>query len=169
MATITKKRLDELTAQTTPKGDGLLYLMQDSSNYSVALSVLKTFFADSTLKIFSDFADVSSGIVEGAPTEEEGAVIEIVYLATFKTFGARKTIGNSSTYFFEFSGKEDYADDSPRVDRVFFCLADKRQYVWNGTVLEDLFDAVRIHAMTEEEFENLQNPVEGAFYATFEE
>lgn len=169
MATITKKRLDELAKQNEPRGEGLMYLMQDDSNYSVTLSVLKTFFADSTLKIFSDFVDVSSNIVEGAPTEEEGAVIDIVYLTAFRTFGARKTIGQSVNYFFEFNGKEDYADGYPRADRVFLCLADKGQYMWNGSILQNLFDSVKINVMTEDELNNLQNPIEGAIYATYEE
>lgn len=37
------------------------------------------------------------------------------------------------------------------------------------TTMAQLRDFFSINAMTEEEFNNLQNPIEGAFYATYEE
>jgi hypothetical protein len=58
--------------------------------------------------------------------------------------------------------------DNVRRDKVFFNLNDKELYVFDGD-LHNIFDTVRINAMTEEEFNNLQNPIEGAFYATYEE
>ena len=167
MAENTKiSQLEKINAFT---GEEIVPLVANKVNKSALLASLKEYFRDSTLVVFDEIDDTDAEPINNSSGEEEGATYAIVYLSRKKKFVNRRSKPDTINYYFtEFSGKEDYMiDGSVRTDKVFFNAADKEMYIYNGS-LHNLFDTVRINAMTEEEFNNLTNPIEGAFYATYE-
>ena len=144
-----------------------------ASNASARLKALKEYFRDSSLLIFDEVDPSNVTVIDEVLNEETGATFAIVYLPSRKIFAERKQLGNSSTYTTLFNRWQDFlvADASGkktvRTDKVFFNAADKEMYIYNGS-LHNLFDTVRINVMTEDELENLENPIEGAIYATLE-
>lgn len=165
------KKISELTALTTVTGQEMLPLSVNGSNKRATLQTLKPYFRDSTMMMFADVVDGAlENVSTGTPAEEEGAVLDVIYAKRRKIFFLRKTLNGTFSYFTEWATKAEYMDGNNRVrtDRVFFCTDDKHIYIYNGASLVDLFDSVRIHVLTEEELENLQNPIEGAIYATLE-
>lgn len=166
-----KVKISELSTPTQIKGDAVVPILQDSTNYKVTMDALKAFFSDSTI-VFFDAVDDAKGVnpnLQGKPTPETGAVIEIVYLSNYNNFLARKTLKGNKTYFVDFDGIENYIMNGKiRTDKVFLCLSNKSLYLYDGSKLADIFASIRIHVLTEEELENLQNPIEGAIYATLE-
>lgn len=166
-----KVKISELSTPSQIKGDAVVPILQDSTNYKATLDGLRAFFSDSTV-VFFDAIDDTKYInpnLQGKPTPETGAVIEIVYLSNYNNFLARKTLKGNKTYFVDFDGIENYIMNGKiRTDKVFFCLADKGLYLFDGTKLADIFSTLRINVMTEDELNKLTNPVEGAIYATYE-
>lgn len=164
-------KISEMQSVTFVSGTEEVPLGVTGGNRKASLAFLRGYFKDSNLCVFEEFDNSSVTLVNGTASEEDGADLSIVYLTQRKIFALRKTItGFTPTYYSEFMGKDGYMDDGKvRTDRVFFCVSDKVLYIYNGSDLFDMFDSIRINAMTEEEFENLENPIEGAFYATYEE
>lgn len=172
MATSTdRKKISDLESPTELKSSAVVPILQDGDNFKVDFNTLKAFFADSTI-VFFDAVDDAKGVnpnLQGKPTPETGAVIEIVYLSNYNNFLARKTLKGNKTYFVDFDGIENYIMNGKiRTDKVFLCLSNKSLYLYDGSKLADIFASIRIHVLTEEELENLQNPIEGAIYATLE-
>lgn len=163
-------KISKLPLLISPAVDDLIPVVHNDDNYAVLAATLKGFFQDSTLVIFDEIDDATPTLIEGDSGYEEGYTYAVVYLTKKKTFAMRRSKeGVNTTYFSDFSRKSDFITYGVvRSDRVFFNIEDKELYVFNGS-LHNLFDTVRINAMTEEEFENLENPIEGAFYATYEE
>ena len=166
-----RKKISELEFRRSFDGDENIGLAVDGGNMRTDLNTLKEFFGDSGSLVFTDIVDSDVNVLPDALTPEEGAVIDVVYLSKRKQFVARKTITDTSvSYSSSFASRGEYmSGNTPRMDRAYICVADKGIYMWNGAMLGNILDTVRINAMTEEEFNNLQNPIEGAFYATFEE
>lgn len=169
MAKTTK--ISELQIAQDIDGSEYVPLLKAGGNPRVSLNTLKEFFKDSGLAVFDSFDDVAvfPSTVTGEPSEEEGAVIELVYLTRHDTFLYRKIVSDGSpSYYTGYSSQGNYMNGRvPRTDRVFYCITDRGLYSYNGA-MKDLFDTVRINVMTEEELENLENPIEGAIYATLE-
>lgn len=165
-----KVKISEMASATYIDGTEEVPLGVSGGNRKATLSFLRDYFRDSSLCVFDEFDNSVVYLVNGVASEEDGADLSIVYLTQRKIFALRKTIaGFTPTYYSDFIGKDGYMENGKvREDRVFFCVSDKGIYVYNGTLI-DMFDSIRIKAMTEEEFENLTNPIEGTFYATYEE
>ena len=152
------------------EGDEIVPLVKNGSNYAATFDALREYFKDSSLVIFSEIDDSNPEVLNN-PLEGYYPFRDIVYLPSKKAFVERAEYRGETAmrvYTTAFSRRTDYMDgDNVRTDRVFFCAADKEIYAFNGS-LHNLFDTVRINAMTEEEFSKLENPIEGAFYATYE-
>lgn len=164
------KKISELSLATQFDGSESIPLLKGGSNPRATLGGLKEYFRDSSLVLFDEIDNASvSNIYETPLQREDGAAFAIVYLNKVSQFVERKTKGDAVLYSSSFTRSTDYIGDSgPRRDKVFFNISDKELYVFNGD-LRNIFDTVRINAMTEEEFNKLENPIEGAFYATYEE
>lgn len=162
-------KISDLTRIAELSGKEVFPLAVSGSNRGVEADALKEYFRDSSLAIFDGFVNDSVTVLDGTADTSSGN-IRIVYLTVIGRFVMEKTMeGYAPSYYKDFSRVGDFmTGDIVRADRVFFNIEDKELYVYNGS-LHNLFDTVRINAMTEEEFENLTNPIEGAFYATFEE
>lgn len=162
------KKISDLSPTSQFDGTESVPLLQGGGNPRTTLADLKEYFRDSTLVIFEE-VDNSDALLFLLPFErEEGATFDIVYKVKDKAFVERKTTASGVGYTRAYTRSTDYMDGlNVRTDRVFFNAADKELYVFDGD-LHNIFDTVRINAMTEEEFNNLQNPIEGAFYATYE-
>ena len=162
------KKISELLVTSQIDGTEYVPLLKRGGNPRTTLADLKEYFRDSTLAIFEE-VDNSDTFVLLLPFErEEGATFDIVYKAKDKAFVERKTTASGVGYTHAYTRSTDYMDGlNVRTDRVFFNAADKELYVFNGD-LRNIFDTVRINAMTEDEFNKLENPIEGAFYATYE-
>lgn len=173
MATENKEtKFSELGLITSFTGKEIVPMAYLGTNPAATLEALKTYMADSALQFFARIIDTFVPAGGGMPDLTEGE-LSIVYLSYYKAFALEKTVAGTSSYHFLFAGKDNYMEgtegaQSPRQDRVFFNTDDKHIYIYNGSALVDLFDSVRIHVLTEEELENLQNPIEGAIYATLE-
>ena len=138
------------------------------------MKVLKEYFKDSTIVLFDAVDNTNyipaANIIQGTATPEDGATIETVYVKYMNDFFQKKTMANGYVYYYTVLPNEsDYKDGGIRQDKLFFSVKDKSFFVYNGVALVDLFGSVRIHVLTEEELENLQNPIEGAIYATLED
>lgn len=164
---------------------------QPLGNRKTTTALLKEYFRDSAFVLFDEIDNSTVSSVSDQPhTSEAGAEISIVYLPTRKLFVERKRMYStetnpdtgeevevsSSTYTTAYSRASDFLTSvtaggvttlTVRTDKVFFNVDSKVIYIYNGNLV-DLFDTVRINAMTEEEFNKLENPIEGAFYATYE-
>ncbi len=167
MAEIVK--ITDLTSKEVFDGNEAVPMTSNGAPRKATLSALKDYFHDSSLVIFDEVDNAENPTIgDAALSPESGAVFAVVYLTQKKQFVHRKQLGGTTLYSSVFSANTDYmADGAVRGDKVFFCVADKELYVYIG-ILKNLFDTVRINAMTEEEFAELKNPVEGAFYATYE-
>lgn len=162
------KKISELSVTRQFDGTESVPLLKKGSNPRATLGDLKEYFRDSTLAIFSEI-DESNPEVSNKPVSDYYQR-DIVYLLSKNAFVERVEYHSSQRiYTTSFDRREDYMDgDNVRRDKVFFNLTDKELYVFDGD-LRNIFDTVRINAMTEEEFSKLENPIEGAFYATYEE
>ena len=149
--------------------DDIVPIVHNGDNYGVTMDVMKDFFRDSTLALFDAIDDSDQNINEGSAGVEDGASYAIVFLTKRGVFAHKRVMsGTSDTYFADFPRKNDFMiGGAVRTDRAYFCMSDKEIYYY-GNTLVSIFDTVRINAMTEDEFANLQNPIEGAFYATYE-
>lgn len=165
------KKISDLSVTSQFDGTESVPLLQGGSNPRTTLADLKEYFRDSSLVIFNAIDDVVNPTVSSEPFGEEYPIRQVVYLSSIGSFveRVRRTMTGRDTYYSSsFSRSSDYMDgDNVRRDKVFFNLSDKELYVFNGD-LRNIFDTVRINAMTEEEFNKLENPIEGAFYATYE-
>ena len=179
MATQKNIPISQLIEETTFSGNEKLPLaIGQSSNRSARLAVLKDYFRDSTLVVFDAISDATPQSVSDLPfTRQEGAVYEIIYLTSRKVFVESMYYSGQYSYTTNFLRWNDYmsstlvdgvAVKTVRSDKAFLNLADKELYTYDYNHLHNIFDTVRINAMTEEELENLENPIEGAFYATYE-
>ena len=166
-----KTKISELERITTFTGEEIVPVVSNLTNKAALLSSLKIYFKDSSLVLFEEIDDTDASIIEGFSGEEDDTSYAIVYLSKKKVFAnRRRKEGAYDTYFSEFTAKSDYMmGGAIRADRAFFNIQDKEIYVTYGDALGSIFNVVRINAMTEEELENLENPIEGAFYATYEE
>lgn len=171
MATENKKiKFSQLGLITSFSGKEIVPMAYLGTNPAATLEALKTYMSDSALQFFARIITTAVPIGGAMPDLTEGE-IAIVYLSYYKTFALEKTVSGTSSYYVTFPSRDNYMEgtQTPRTDRVYFCTDDKHIYIYNGASLVDIFDSVRIHAMTEDELNNLQNPIEGAFYATYEE
>ena len=166
-----RKKISELTELSNFTGTELFPLVSHGTNYSATMDSMKEYFKDSALVLFDEIDDSTDTPVSGGtPQDEDGVTLAMVFLTKRGTFAQRRRKdGANDAYFSDFPRQEDYLTDSgtPRTDKVFFCFADKCFYVQDGS-LRNIFDTVRINVMTEEELENLEHPIEGALYATYE-
>lgn len=174
MATENKK-VSQLGLLTRFAGKELVPLAVPNANRAALLEVLKEYFKDSTLVVFNEVDDTPNP----SPSEEaytDGEVIGIVYLTAVKAFAEKVLISGRYYYSYAFTRPTDYQTTTNvegvnvrevRGDKVFYCIGNKRIYTYNGE-LRDAIESVQIYVMTEDELANLTNPVEGAFYATFE-
>lgn len=166
------KKISDFELISSFDGDESVPVVSDLTNKRALMSDMKEFFRDSTLVMFDDFDDTDEvPIVGSTDVNEEGVTLSIVFMTNRNTFAMRRRKeGAMDSYFSYFNRWKDYKNEdmTPRTDKVFFNAADKEMYIYNGA-LHNLFDTVRINAMTEEELENLEHPIEGAFYATYEE
>lgn len=173
MATENKKiKFSQLVLITSFTGAEIVPMAYLEKNSAATLEALKTYMADSALQFFARIITTAVPVGGLMPDLTEGE-IAIVYLSYYRTFALEKTVRGASSYYLTFTSKDNYMEgtegtQTPRTDRVFFNTDDKHLYIYNGSALVDLFDSVRIHVLTEEELENLQNPIEGAIYATLE-
>lgn len=169
MATDNKKKFSELDLITSFTGKEIVPMAYLGTNHAATLEALKSYMSDSALQFYSHIIEEAVTVNRGIPDLSEGE-IAIVYLSYYGIFAVEKTISGVSSYYYSFPTRGNYMADAntPRTDRVYFCTDDKHIYIYNGSALVDLFDSVRIHVLTEDELENLQNPIEGAIYATLE-
>lgn len=173
MAETKVEKISALESASQVKDDALFPIVQDSGNYKVTMEVLKEYFKDSTIVLFDAVDNTnyipSANIIQGAATPEDGATIETVYVKYMNDFLQKKTMANGYVYYYTvLPNASDFKDGGIRQDKLFFSVKDKSFFVYNGSALVDILDSVRIHVLTEEELENLQNPIEGAIYATLE-
>lgn len=169
MATNNKKKFSELELINSFTGQEIVPMAYLGTNPAATLKALKTYMSDSAVQFFARIITTAVPVGGVMPDLSEGE-IAIVYLSYYKTFALEKNVGGASSYYVTFPSRDNYMEGSqtPRTDRVFFNTEDKHLYIYNGAALVDLFDSVRIHVMTEDELNNLQNPIEGAIYATLE-
>lgn len=164
-----KVKISELALATALDGTESIPMLKDGGNPRATLNMLREFFRDSSLVPFSGIDTTENPTISTKPLT--GYIdMGTYYMASVGTF-ARKylNIPNRYYYSYAYTGNVDFMREGKvRTDRVFFNVDDKCLYIYNEGLV-DLFDTVRINAMTEEEFENLTNPIEGAFYATYEE
>ena len=166
--------ISALNLASQVKDDAVFPIVQDDGNYKVTMKVLKEYFKDSTIVLF-DAVDNTNYIptantIQGSATPEDGATIETVYVKYMNDFLQKKTMANGYVYYYTvLPNASDFKDGGIRQDKLFFSVKDKSFFVYNGVALVDLFGSVRIHVLTEEDFENLENPQEGNFYATYED
>ena len=159
-------------------GDEIAPLVKNGSNYAATFDALREYFRDSVLVVFNSVSDVNPQSISDLPlAREEGAIYAIIYLTKKKLFVEGMYYGGQFYYTTNFARWQDFLTETTvdgvttkavRADKVFLNLRGKELYMFNGD-LHNLFDTVRINAMTEEEFSKLENPIEGAFYATYEE
>lgn len=166
-----RKKISELGELSEFYGGESIPLVSSGANYRATMGSMKEYFKDSTLVVFDEIVDSEITPNSGTSEKEDGVTLTIVYLSKRKIFAQKRVKeGFNDTYFANFPRKDDYmVDDHVRPDRVFFNIQDKEIYVAYGDTLGSVFNVVRINAMTEDEFSNLTNPIEGAFYATYEE
>ena len=170
MATENKEtKFSELGLITSFTGKEIVPMAYLGTNPAATLEALKTYMADSALQFFARIIDTAVPVGGPQPDLTEGE-IAIVYLSYYKTFALEKTVAGASSYHATFPSRDNYMEgtQSPRTDRVFFCMEDKQMYIYT-TAMVNIFSTFRINAMTEEDFENLENPQEGSFYATYED
>lgn len=187
-----RTKISALTRLRELNGGELVLVAYNGDNYAVPVSVIKEYATDGNAQdyalVFTKVEDGFKNLINGKPTEESGATIDIVYLSYHSAFVARKLIGSASSYYTDWLSKGNYYDGtSIRMDTVYICLADTYIYVYNGSKLfspsKESFKSLEgkftgldkevkikssIYAMTEEDFKDLQDPEEGAFYATYE-
>lgn len=177
MATNTDdKKISQLGLVTRFAGKELVPLAVPGANRAASLEVLKEYFKDSTLVVFNEVDDTPSP----SPSEvayTDGEVVGIVYLTAVKAFAEKVLISGRYYYSYAFTRPTDYQTTTNvegvnvrevRGDKVFYCTGDKCLYVYKNGALQNLMNAIRINVLTNEEFANLQNPIEGAIYATIE-
>lgn len=170
MATENKEtKFSELGLITSFTGKEIVPMAYLGTNPAATLEALKTYMADSALQFFARIITTAVPVGGPQPDLTEGE-IAIVYLSYYKTFALEKTVSGASSYHATFPSRDNYMEgaQSPRTDRVFFCMEDKQMYIYT-TAMVNIFSTFRINAMTEEDFENLENPQEGNFYATYED
>lgn len=148
-----------------------------ASNRSARLGVLKEYFKDSTVVMFNTISDANPQQVSDLPfAREDGALYFIAYLTSRKLFVEVMYFNSQYAFTTNFNRWEDYMTATTtegvtvktvRGDKVFLNLNNKELYMYN-VELRNIFDSIRINVMTEEELENLENPIEGAIYATLE-
>jgi hypothetical protein len=171
MATSTdRKKISELKSPTELKSSAVVPILQDGDNFKVDFNTLKAFFSDSTI-VFFDSVDDATGITpntQGKPTQETGAVIEIVYLSNYNNFLARKTLKGNKTYFVDFDGIENYIKNGKiRTDKLFFSIADEGIYKSDSNgVLKDPYAPI---VLTQEEYDALVVKDENKTYYIVEE
>ena len=184
MAEQVNKPISALTELTSFSGNEKVPLaIGMASNRSARLSYLREYFKDSTVVAFYDI-DYSEVYDVGDETlyDEENSLKDVVYVATKKIFAERKTKASSDgnntySYSTKFNRWEDFLEvvdvegvskKVVRSDKVFFNTSNGAMYTFNGE-LNNFLDSVKIITMTEEEFGNIQHPIEGAIYGIFEE
>ena len=170
MATENKEtKFSKLGLITSFTGKEIVPMAYLGTNPAATLEALKTYMADSALQFFARIITTAVPIGGAMPDLIEGE-IAIVYLSYYKAFALEKTVAGASSYHATFPSRDNYMEgtQSPRTDRVFFCMEDKQMYIYT-TAMVNIFSTFRINAMTEEDFENLENPQEGSFYATYED
>lgn len=162
-------KFSELGLITSFSGKEIVPMAYLGTNPAATLEALKTYMSDSALQFFARIIDTNVPVGEAQPDLTEGE-IAIVYLSYHKTFALEKTVSGASSYHATFPSRDNYMEGAqlPRTDRVFFCMEDKQMYIYT-TAMVNIFSTFRINAMTEEDFENLENPQEGNFYATYED
>lgn len=163
-------KISNMTRIESFEGDEIVPLVKNSSNFAATFDALREYFKDSSLVIFSEIDDSNPEVLNN-PVEGYYPFRDVVYLPSRKAFVERCEARAETlirVYTTAFNRSTDYMDgENVRRDKVFFNVGDKEIYAFNGD-LHNLFDTVRINAMTEEEFSKLENPIEGAFYATYE-
>lgn len=160
------KKISELDFLSSFNGNEDVLLAKENSNKRTDLDTLKAFFGDSGCAVFSEIITAEVNEIHGAPTPEEGAVIDIVYITTKQRFMARKTI-TSATYYDAFASMQEFMTDGvPRRDRAFLCIADKTIYLWDGA---DLYDPYKPIVLTQEEYDALVKKDENKTYYIYEE
>lgn len=169
MATNNNTKFSKLGLITSFTGKEIVPMAYLGTNPAATLEALKTYMADSALQFFARIITTAVPIGGAMPDLTEGE-IAIVYLSYYKAFALEKTVSGASSYYVTFPSRDNYMEgtQSPRTDRVFFCMEDKQMYIYT-TAMVNIFSTFRINAMTEEDFENLENPQEGSFYATYED
>lgn len=175
MAEDNKIKISELTQTATFSGSERVPMAVSGGNRSATMAVLKEYFKDSTLVLFNEIDDDP----DPSPSEEaytDGVVFGVVYLPSVKAFAEKRKISGRNYYTYAMARSEDYQTTKKvdgvnvrevRQDKVFFNFDNKELYTFNGS-LQSIFDSIRINVMTEEELERLENPIEGAIYATLE-
>ena len=163
-----KIKISELETASQITDDTIVPIVIQEGNRKITLSELKQYFRDSSLVIFDGFDDSKNIIpIVGFSSKEYDSIIEIVFANN--TFLQKKTIqGHEPSYYTEFPTKNDYIiNEQVRSDRVFFCVQDKCLYIFNNG-LYNILNYIKINAMSEDEFNNITNPIEGGFYAIYE-
>lgn len=174
MAETKVEKISALKSASQVQDDAVFPIVQGNDNYQVTMEVLKEYFKDSMIVLFDAVDNTnyipSANIIQGTATPEDGATIETVYVKYMNDFLQKKTMANGYVYYYTvLPNASDFKDGGIRQDKLFFSVKDKSFFVYNGSALVNILDSVRIHAMTEEDFENLENPQEGSFYATYED
>lgn len=132
-----RKKISELEEVSSLIGDENLLLGVTGGNKRVTVRGMKDYIGDSKLLVFTEVVTGVQYIAEGAPTPENGAVIEVVYLNDMSLFVARKTVNGFESYFSTWNGSDSYlTDGNPREDRVYYCIEERCLYVWDGITLE---------------------------------
>lgn len=178
MAENNKIKISELAQATSFSGVERIPMAVEGGNRSATLSVLKEYFKDSSLCIFYDIDHTENVDITDEPLDassETYAFIDVVFVSSKNIFAERYMDSSGRRYFSTtFTRWQDFLEVNAntgtkevRRDKVFFNLSDKELYTFNGS-LQSIFNSIRINAMTEEEFSKLENPIEGAFYATYE-
>lgn len=179
MAENNNVKISELELSTSFSGSERIPMAVGGGNKSTSISALREYFKDSTLCVIDGIIDFA-GIVDDSVIST-ATFREIVYVSELRLIVEEASIRlerppvMNTYYTTNFNRWEDYlvvneetGRKEIRQDRVFFNNEDKELYTFNGE-LNNLFDTVRINTMTEEEFNNLQHPIEGAIYGIFEE
>ena len=129
-------KISELPILGQGTDSDVLPILHEDNNYGVTLDTLKRYFFSGSLMLFQGIVTANVTVTTGSPTEENGAVIDIVYLSTKKAFAARKTISGSVSYFSTFDGYDNYmGTTAPRTDRLFYNTEDRLFYMYIGTNL----------------------------------
>ena len=169
-----RKKISELTELSVFTGTELLPLVSQGTNYSATMDSMKEYFKDSTLVLFDEFDDSSEIMTIGStPQDEQDVLLSIVFMTKHGKFTQRRRKeGANDTYFTDFPRRNDYMTpmspllSTPRTDKVFFCLADRSQYTWDGS---NMFDPYTPIVLTQEEFDALATKDENRTYYIYEE
>ena len=132
-----RKKFSELASLTSITGNEIIPVGYNGDNFKATLNALKEFFGELKVQVFTELVTASVSVVQGYPSAETGAIIDVAYLTSRQIFVARKVVnGGNPSYYAQWNGYDNYMSDGEvRQDIAFVCLTDTYVYTYDGTSL----------------------------------